>query len=132
SLGTWSTEGLNGLYTLQLLVVLDDGQVRTAATPVTLDNVAPSVELLVPSVGDSFSLGTADKLAISVSAVDEVGLERIDFFVDGRRMGTATAAPYTIDWTFPERMGDHEIYARAYDTAGNRTETQRVLIQIVP
>ncbi|MFQ5922119.1 MAG: Ig-like domain-containing protein, partial [Anaerolineales bacterium] len=131
-LGTWSTEGLNGLYTLQLLVVLDDGQVRTAVTPVTLDNEAPIVELLVPSAGDVFSLGTVDELTISVSAVDEVGLDRIDFFVGRRRIGTATASPFTIDWILPNRTGDYEVFARAYDAAGNRAESRRVLIEIVP
>lgn len=131
-LGTWSTEGLNGLYTLQLLVVLDDGQVRTAATAVTLDNEAPIVEMLVPSAGDTFSLGTVGELTISVSAVDEVGLERIDFFVGGRRIGTATASPFTVDWTLPNRAGDYEIFARAYDAAGNRAESQRILIEIHP
>jgi len=131
-LGTWSTEGLNGLYTLQLLVVLDDGQVRTAATAVTLDNEAPILELLVPSAGDAFSLETVEEITISVSAVDEVGLERIDFFVGGRRIGTATASPFTVDWTLPNRAGDYEVFARAYDAAGNRAESQRVLIEIVP
>ena len=131
-LGNWSTGGLNGLYTLQLLVVLDDGQVRTAATPVTLDNEAPSIELLVPSAGDSFSLGSMEELTISVSALDEVGLEQVDFFVDGRRIGSATAAPFSVDWTLPSRTGDYEVFARAYDAAGNRAESQRIQIEIVP
>lgn len=131
-LGTWLTEGLNGLYTVQLLVVLNDGQVRTTATPVTLDNEAPRVELRVPSAGDSFSLSRVDTLTISVSAADEVGLDRINFFVDGRRIGTVTAAPFRIVWEFPNRTGDYELFARAYDAAGNRSESQRITIEIVP
>jgi len=131
-LGTWLTEGLNGLYTLQLLVVLDDGQVRTAATAVTLDNEAPSVELLVPSAGESFSLSEVDTVSISVSAADEVGLKLVGFYVDGRRIGTATSAPFSIAWELPNRSGDYEIFARAFDSAGNQAESRRVLIKIVP
>ena len=131
-LGTWPTEGLNGLYTLQLLVVLNDGQVRTAALPVTLDNEPPSIELLVPAPGDSYSLDEVDELTVSVSAMDEVGLERIEFFADGRRIGTPTSAPFTVDWTLPNQIGKYEIYARAYDSAGNRSESQRIQIDIVP
>jgi len=131
-LGTWLTEGLNGLYTLQLLVVLNDGQVRTAALPVTLDNEAPTVGLLFPLSGDAYSLEEVGELTISVSATDEVGLERVEVFADGRRIGFATSAPFTIDWTLPKDVGEYEIFARAYDAAGNRAESQRIQIDIVP
>ena len=131
-LGTWPTEDLNGLYTLQLLVVLNDGQVRTAALPVTLDNEPPRIELLVPSASERYSLGSIDELTISVSALDEVGLDRVEFFAGGRRIGTATSAPYSMDWTLPNRTGEYEIIARAYDTAGNRAESQRIQIEILP
>jgi len=131
-LGTWLTEGLNGLYTLQLLVVLNDGQVRTAALPVTLDNEPPRIELLVPSAGDSYSLGEVDGITISVSATDEVGLEMVEFFAGGRRIGTTSSAPFSVEWTIPNRTGDYEIYARAVDAAGNRAESRRIQIKIVP
>jgi membrane peptidoglycan carboxypeptidase len=132
SLGTWASEGLNGLYTLQLLVVLNDGQIRTAATPVTLDNEPPGLELLLPSAGDTFSLDETDELTINVSAADEVGLDRVEFFAEGRRVGTVTGAPFTANWTFPNETGDYEIFVRAYDTAGNRSESERILIELVP
>jgi hypothetical protein len=130
-LGTWLTEGLNGLYTLQLLVVLNDGQVRTAALPVTLDNESPVIELLIPSAGDVYSLGDTLVLTVSVSAVDEVGLERVEIFADGRKIGSTTSAPFTVDWELPDEIGEYEIFARAYDAAGNRAESQRIQIEIV-
>ncbi len=131
-LGTWLTEGLNGLHTLQLLVVLNDGQVRTAALPVTLDNEPPNIAMLVPSTGDVYSLGEVNVLTVSVSAMDEVGLERVEIFADGRRIGTTTSAPFTVDWSLPNEIGEYEIFARAYDAAGNRAESQRIQIEIVP
>jgi membrane peptidoglycan carboxypeptidase len=131
-LGTWLTDGLNGLYTLQLLVVLNDGQVRTAALPVTLDNESPIIELLIPLAGEVYSLDEVDELTISVSALDEVGLERVDIFADGRRIGSIRSAPFTVDWTLPNEIGEYEIFAHAYDAAGNRAESQRIQIEIVP
>jgi hypothetical protein len=123
---------LNGLYTLQLLVVLNDGQVRTAALPVTLDNESPIIELLIPLAGEVYSLDEVEELTISVSALDEVGLERVDIFADGRRIGSIRSAPFTVDWTLPNEIGAYEIFARAYDAAGNRAESQRIQIEIVP
>ncbi len=131
-LGSWSTDGLDGLYTLQLLVVLNDGQVQTAAAPVTLDNTPPSIELIAPSAGETYSLRDDDELTISVSASDEVGIDRIDFLVDGRRIATATSAPYSTSWSFPGQTGSYEILARATDAAGNRTETDRIDIRLIP
>jgi hypothetical protein len=99
---------------------------------VTLDNEPPNIELLVPSAGEFVSLDEVDRLAISVSATDEVGLERVEFFVDGRRIGISSSAPFSVEWTIPNRTGDYEIYASAVDAAGNRAETRRIQIEIVP
>ncbi|UCF60267.1 MAG: transglycosylase domain-containing protein, partial [Anaerolineaceae bacterium] len=47
-LGSWDTGGLNGLYTLQLLVVQSDGRIATAATYITIDNQPPQIRLISP------------------------------------------------------------------------------------
>ena len=129
-LGIWDTEGLNGLYTLQLMVVMEDGQVRTAAAPVTIDNEPPSIELLLPAEGDTFSQSSHDEISLSASALDGVELERVDFFVDGERIGSVRSTPYRLDWELPSQTQEVEIFARAYDRAGNRAESQRVVIEI--
>ncbi len=131
-LAEWSTAGLNGLYTLQLLVVLQDGQVRTAATPLTLDNQPPSIQLLAPLAGQQLRLASQPSLALQAEASDEVKLERVEFLVDGRRVETLANAPFLFNWALPNRTGSFEIRARAYDSAGNQADSLSVTIVIVP
>ena len=131
-LGVWSTDGLNGLYTLQLLVILQDGQVRTAATPVTLDNQPPLVQILSPEQGQEFRLGSQPSVLLQADASDEVKLERVEFLVNGRRVGTVTTGPFRFSWTLPTRTGAYEVLVRASDAAGNQAESQPVAIEIVP
>lgn len=129
-LGTWSTEGLSGLFTLQLLVILDDGQVRTAAIPVTIDNQPPQARLLNPQPGDRFSLAEQSSLTLQAEVLDDVSVQRVEFTVDGRRVGTVFEAPYAFEWG-PARSGVFELEVRAYDGAGNRGESQPVVITVL-
>jgi hypothetical protein len=131
-LGTWSTEGLGGLYTLQLLVVLADGQIRTAAIPITIDNQAPEVKLVSPLDGAVIRRGSTPTTTLQADALDEVELDRVEFWVDGRRVGIATSAPYTFRWSTPTQSGEYEVEARAYDVAGNRAVSETALVEIIP
>ena len=131
-LGSWNTAGLNGLYTLQLLVVLEDEQISTAVLPVTLDNRPPHIELVELVDGQIFRYSDALEIPLRASASDKVGVDRIEYFVDGRRVGSVTAAPFRVDWQLPGRTGEFEVYAVAYDIAGNRSETERIKIRIIP
>jgi hypothetical protein len=36
------------------------------------------------------------------------------------------------NWALPNRTGSFEIWARAYDAAGNRAESEPVTIEIIP
>ena len=131
-LAEWSTEGLNGLYTLQLLVILEDGQVRTAAVPLTLDNRPPSIQLLLPQPGLQIRLASQASLPLQAEARDEVRLERVEFLVNGRPVQTMANAPFLFNWVLPNRTGSFEIRARAYDAAGNQAESESVLVEITP
>jgi membrane carboxypeptidase/penicillin-binding protein PbpC len=131
-LGSWSTEGLSGLYTLQLLVILTDGQVRTAALPLTIDNQPPLAQLVSPQDGAVLRRASTPSALFQADALDNVGLDRIEFWVDGRRIGVATQAPYTIRWLTPAQAGEYRVEVRAYDRAGNRTTTEAVLIEVKP
>ena len=131
-LAEWSTEGLNGLYTLQLLVILQDGQVRTAAMPLTLDNQPPSIQLLSPQPGLRVRLASQASLLLQAEAGDELKLERVEFLVNGRPVATLARSPFLFNWVLPNRMGSFEIQGRATDAAGNQTESELVTIEITP
>jgi len=131
-LAEWSTGGLNGLYTLQLLVVLKDGQVRTAATPLTLDNQPPSIQLLSPQSGLRIRLASQASLLLQAEAGDELKLEQVEFLVNGRPVATMASAPFLFNWVLPNRTGTFEIRGRATDAAGNQAESALVTIEIIP
>ncbi|HEY48314.1 MAG: hypothetical protein AMJ88_13730 [Anaerolineae bacterium SM23_ 63] len=129
-LGRWDTEGLNGLYTLQLLVVQSDGRIATAATYVTIDNQPPYVQLISPESGQAYHWPEDREVVIEIEVFEEVSLERVVFYVDDRPIDAVTSPPYSSRWELG-LSGEHTIYVRAIDVAGNQTDSERVTITIV-
>jgi len=129
SLGTWETAGLNGLYTLQLIVVLADGQIRTAALPLTLDNQPPQARWLSPAEGE---LVRSAPLQLQAAAQDSVGIDRVEFFVNGTRIGSVAQPPYALTWVPTGGAGQAVLSVRAYDLAGNWVESEVVRITLTP
>jgi membrane peptidoglycan carboxypeptidase len=128
-LGRWDTAGLSGLYVLQLMVVQEGGRVETAAVPVTIDNQPPSIRLVSPAGGESFTWPVEPGVILQVEVSDDLSLARVEFYVDGRGVATATAPPYSTRWRLGT-IGEHVVFATAWDSAGNRAESERVTISI--
>lgn len=124
-LAEWDTSGLEGLYTLQIIAVETDGQVRTAIVHVTVDNEPPVAELVFPQEGQTFSGGRTDEVAIQVDARDSFGVERVVFFIDGEEVAAVREEPFSIRWPM-ETTGSHTVHADIYDLAGNLAETQTI------
>ncbi|WP_158502166.1 M4 family metallopeptidase [Vitiosangium sp. GDMCC 1.1324] len=73
-----------------------------------------------PTVSTNIS-GSAPTLHLNAVATDNVGIKRVEFFVDGALAGTSRALPFTVplDTTLLTN-GPHLLTAVAYDAAGNR------------
>lgn len=96
----WDVSGLeDGLYTLQLRVVRQDGSVQDAPIQVTVDNTPPKVTLTHPSDGDVYIKEDDEWVSIQADAVDNVFMDRVEFFLDGELVGTSTVSPYNTKWT---------------------------------
>jgi membrane carboxypeptidase/penicillin-binding protein PbpC len=130
-LGEWDTSDLNGLHTIQLVVVREGDHVDTAAVPVTLDNLAPDVQWISPQQGQQYHLGLDDEVIIQVEAADETGVARVMIYVDERRIETLENPPYTTTWRIAG-VGEHQVSVRVYDLAGNLTQLRELTIEIVP
>ncbi len=133
-LQTWNTAGLDGLYSLQLVVVKNDPdggpfQFETASVQVTVDNQPPTVALLSPQPGAQFTLGRDESVVIQPSVHDNLSLARVAFFVNGISTDFATVPPYSTRWRITGR-GSHTIFVRAYDVAGNFTDSDPVTITV--
>jgi membrane carboxypeptidase/penicillin-binding protein PbpC len=127
-LGQWDTSALSGLYSLQLIVVRADQSFSTATVQVTVDNQRPSVSLLQPRPGATFRVRD-ESIAIQPEVQDNLRVERVEFYVDGVRVNTATASPYAFRWRI-NSAGEHTLYVVAYDGAGNTAESERVSITV--
>jgi subtilisin family serine protease len=83
----------------------------------TADTQPPSVSIVAPV---STGKGPGNKLAVSVSASDNVGVAQVQLYVDGTLVGTDTAPPYNFNInTAKLSAGSHSLQAKAYDPSGN-------------
>ncbi len=90
-------------------------------------NVAPTVALTSPTATGSYSAGNA--VALSATAADSDGsIARVEFFDGATSLGSATAAPYTVNWT--ATLGTHSFTAQATDNLGAQTTTAAVAVSI--
>lgn len=124
-LGIWDTTALNGLFTLQLVAVDREGRVRTAAVPLLVDNEAPRVRLVLPAAGQEFSLSEGEAIVLEVEASDSGSLDRVEFVLDGRVVGSISRPPYSLRWSgLP--AGLHTLFARATDSVGNVAQSETI------
>jgi subtilisin family serine protease len=80
------------------------------------DTTPPTTSITSPANGATVS-GT---ITVSASASDNVGVTRVELFVDGSLAGTDTSSPYSFSWnTTGVPNGSHSLQTRAYDAAGN-------------
>ena len=120
-LGVWDTGQLNGLYAIRLQVVRGDQRLETAILQVTVDNQAPLARIVAPLAGQSMPFESGS-VKFQVDASDSVGLQRVDFIVDGILTGSRAAAPDSLAW--PPLRGQHLLKVVATDLAGNSSEAQ--------
>ncbi len=121
-LARWDTAGLSGLYAIRLQVVREDNRIETHIIQVTLDNTAPQVAVLYPTAGQSFTWPADDTATFQFSASDDLLLDRVEIFMDGRLVHTFTQAPYALPWDL--LPGTHTLRIKAYDAAGNLGEAE--------
>ncbi len=70
-------------------------------------------------------------VTVSVNASDNVGVTEVRFFVDDQMLGSATSAPYSVDWdTGAETEGDHVLRAEAEDAAGNVAQSAELTVTV--
>jgi len=91
------------------------------------DTTAPSSAMLAaPSDGSTVS----GSVGLSAAAADNVGVTRVQFFIDGALLGQATS-PFSYTWnTLTTYNGSHSVYVRAYDAAGNYSTTALAALMV--
>ncbi|MBX3027653.1 S8 family serine peptidase [bacterium] len=93
------------------------------------DTTPPTIGILSPTKGSLQS----NMVAVDIAANDNVGVGRVELFVDNRWYATMTAPPYSfvIDAGTLE-AGDHKLRAYAYDTSNNVAKTKNQKVSFTP
>jgi hypothetical protein len=69
-------------------------------------------------------------VTVSVNAADDKGVAWVQLLIDGRLISTAYVAPYQFIWsTAQEVNAEHVLQARAYDTYGHVTNSERIRVR---
>ncbi len=131
---SWNTTLVaNGTYTITAKAYDSAGNVGLSQSTAinvsnaTVDTTAPTVTITAPGNNSTLS-GT---VAITVSAADNVGVTKVEFYKSGSLLSTSTAAPYTYNWdTNTVINGTYTLTAKAYDKAGNIGQTSNVTVTI--
>ena len=117
----WDTSAVsNGAHTV--VATARDAAGNTASTSVSVsvsnfpDTTPPSVSILSPATG----VRVSNSVNVLVQTIDQVGVVRVDLYVDGSLTASSTSSPFTTKWNARKaRAGAHTLQCRAYDAAGN-------------
>ncbi len=121
-LGSWDTQGLSGLYTLQLQVVGKENRVETALLQLTVDNTPPTLSITFPESERTYSIKEFTTLTFQIQAADNLDIQRVELYLDGGIIHTFTQPPYAFPWQ--SRVGSHRVVAIVYDLAGNASQAE--------
>ena len=131
---SWNTTTVaNGSYSITTKAYDAAGNVKqSAAVSVTVknvvaDTVAPSIAITSPAANSTVK-GT---ICAAVSASDNVGVTKVEYYVGGSLNKTVTASPFGFCITTTAAYnGTYSMYAKGYDAAGNVKQSQPVTYTI--
>ena len=130
----WNTTSVaNGAYTLTAKAfdasnnVATSSNVTVTVNNVTADTTAPATSITSPAAGATVS----GAVNIAASASDNVGVSKVEFYVNGALKGTDTTSPYSYSWsTTSVANGAYSLTSKAYDAAGNSATSSAVSISV--
>jgi|SRR5579863_583501 len=91
----------------------------------------PTVALTAPASGMTVSGTVALTATASAAAMSGLTVMRVDFFVDGTKVGTANASPYTVNWDSTKVSdGSHSVTATVTDSMNDMATTPATMITV--
>ncbi|MFX1465493.1 MAG: tetratricopeptide repeat protein [Promethearchaeota archaeon] len=98
----------------------DDDGIHTADS-------LPTISITKPTAGSTVE-GT---VKISATASDDIGVNKVEFYIDSYLENTDTSSPYSYNWdTTIETNGEHTLKVIAYDTIDQVAEDEiKVIVQ---
>ncbi|WP_027463900.1 Ig-like domain-containing protein [Deinococcus ficus] len=123
----------NGTITYRAVATDTAGNTAEAtdSVMVTIPVVVPDTTAPTITQVDVTS-NSVSSYTVNATATDNVGVSKIEFYLDGELVSTDTAAPYSADLSFTAASnGEHTVVVKAYDAAGNvSTSSQTFTVNI--
>lgn len=118
STATTTTTPSNGAHFYYAKVTQDNGTLLYSA-PVWITQGSGGGDTTPPTVSAAES-GSSGTITLSATASDNVGVTKVEFYVDGALEGVDASSPYSIAMNSSALAnGSHSLSAKAYDAAGN-------------
>ncbi len=118
STATTTITPANGEHFYYAKITQDDGNSLWSA-PIWISQTTGNSDTTPPVVSGTES-GTSGTITLSASASDNVGVIRVDFYVDNVLKGSKTSAPYSITLNSTTLSNaSHSYVAKAYDASNN-------------
>ena len=105
-----------GSFTARLTVTDNSGSVGTASVAISIADVT------APTVSISSAVFTP-------TVSDNVGVVRVEWYFDGALSATTNTAPFSYTLNLTPVAGAHTLVARAFDAAGNHTDSPALTLQ---
>lgn len=90
----------------------------------------PTVRLLTPAEGAHAREGRT--IVVAAEPTDDVGIDRVEFTVDGAVIGTRSVSPYKVFVAVPEGVASFSVGAVAYDTVEQAEVSDPVVVAVDP
>jgi hypothetical protein len=111
----------------------DTSENNTQTQPIAVfvdneDDIPPTGFILYPYAGQTVS----GIVQIQVSVSDNLGIDQVEFFIDGNTEGTNSEYPYTHDWNTELAAEDdeHVISITITDLGGNSTDVSPIAVLV--
>ena len=139
ALGT-ATTGTNGVYTVSfanvaagtysLTAVVTDsaGLTATSQAVTVVVNSRPMVSISAPTGGTVYTSPATFDVTATVTP-GSTAVQKVDFFANGKLIGTATAAPYTVSFA-NVAAGSYDLTAVVTDAAGLTATSATVTVVV--
>lgn len=100
--------------------------VQAARPTAMVDTQPPSVSITSPTGGR-----VSGVVPIDIESFDNVGVTRVELYVNGQLLATDELAPFAFAWdTTSKSDGSYSLRVQAVDAAGNRRESQPVTVTV--
>lgn len=127
---TYSHTPTDGLHVYYARVTQNDGKVLWSA-PIWVNQGAANNGDTTPPTVSASETGNSGTITLSAVASDNVGVTKVEFWVDSALKGTVTTQPYQMTLnssTLPN--GAHSLVAKAFDAAANSASSTAVNFNI--